>query len=177
MSTSPYQLPTYAPGSRRLHVVIETPKGSRNKLAYDPELGLYKLMGVLPEGSVFPYDFGFVPSTLGDDGDPLDVLLLMDAPTYPGVIIEARLIGVLEAEQPEDGQPQRNDRLLAVAAESRQHKHVRDIHDLTPQLLHEIEHFFSSYNQAKGQPFRILHRSGKKRAEELVHQATQRTGT
>ncbi|MCC3157799.1 inorganic diphosphatase [Hymenobacter sp. 15J16-1T3B] len=166
-----HQLPVYAPGSRRLHVVIETPKGSRNKLAFDPELGFFKLMGVLPEGSSFPYDFGFVPSTLADDGDPLDVLLLMDAATYPGVVVEARLIGVLEAEQPEDGQPQRNDRLLAVAAESRLHRHLHDLGDLTPQLLHEIEHFFHSYNEAKGQPFRIVRRSGKKRAEELVHKA------
>jgi inorganic pyrophosphatase len=173
MPAALHQLPSYAPGSRRLRVVIETPKGSPNKLAFDPELGQFKLMGVLPEGSSFPYDFGFVPSTLADDGDPLDVLLLMDAPTYPGVVVEARLIGVLEAEQPEDGQPQRNDRLLAVAAESRRHRHLHEIGDLPPQVLHEIEHFFESYNQAKGQPFRIVRRSGKKRAEELVRQAIE----
>ncbi|QHJ08819.1 inorganic diphosphatase [Hymenobacter busanensis] len=166
-----HQLPAYAAGSRRLHVVIETPKGSRNKLAFDPELGAFLLKGVLPEGSSFPYDFGFVPSTLADDGDPLDVLLLMDAPTYPGTVVEARVIGVLEAEQPENGHPQRNDRLLAVAAESREHRHLHDIGDLPPQLLREIEHFFDSYNQAKGQPFRVVRRSGKKRAEELVHKA------
>ena len=171
MSSALHQLPSYAPGSRRLLVVIETPQGSRTKRAFDPDLGQFLLKGVLPEGSSFPYDFGFVPSTLADDGDPIDVLLLMDAPTYPGVVVEARLIGVLEAEQPEDGQPQRNDRLLAVAAESRLHRHLHDIHDLTPQLLHEIEHFFHSYNEAKGQPFRVVRRSGKKRAEELVAKA------
>jgi inorganic pyrophosphatase len=65
-------------------VVIETPKGSPNKLTFDPRYGTFVLKGVLPAGAVFPFDFGFVPSTRGDDGDPLDVLVLMDAPVYPG---------------------------------------------------------------------------------------------
>jgi Inorganic pyrophosphatase len=67
-----------------LNVIIETPKGNRNKLAYHPQLGAFQLKGVLPAGAVFPFDFGFLPSTKGEDGDPLDVLLLMDEPTYPG---------------------------------------------------------------------------------------------
>jgi inorganic pyrophosphatase len=166
------RLPAHASDSGLLHVVIETPKGSRNKLAFDPEFGLFKLKGVLPEGSSFPYDFGFVPSTLAQDGDPLDVLLLMDSPTYPGTLVEARVIGVLEAEQTEtDKAPERNDRLLAVAAESRMHSDVHDISDLSKQFLHEIEHFFVAYNQVKGWQFKVLHRSGAKRAEELVRKA------
>src|SRR5205807_404345 len=82
-----------------LHVIIETPKGSRNKFKYDPEHGLFKLSGVLPLGAVFPYDFGFVPSTTGGDGDPLDVLVLMDEPAFAGCLVPGRLIGVIEAEQ------------------------------------------------------------------------------
>jgi inorganic pyrophosphatase len=171
---APHQLPTYAPDSGHLHVVIETVKGSRNKLAFDPKIGLFKLKGVLPEGSFFPYDFGFVPSTIADDGDPLDVLLLMDAPTFPGCVVEARVIGVLEAEQTEtDKAPERNDRLLAVAAESRMHGDVRDVSDLPEQLLREIEHFFVAYNQIKGWQFKVLSRSGRERAEELVRKAEQ----
>src|ERR1700716_1118059 len=77
-----------------LMVVIETPKGSPNKLAFAPRHGTFVLKGVLPAGAVFPFDFGFVPSTLGEDGDPLDVLLLMDAPVFPGCIVPSRLIGV-----------------------------------------------------------------------------------
>jgi inorganic pyrophosphatase len=73
--------------------VVETPKGSHNKLGFEPELGAFKLEGVLPESHSFPYDFGFVPSTKAADGDPLDMLLLLDAPTFSGCVVEARLIG------------------------------------------------------------------------------------
>src|SRR6476659_4407599 len=114
--------------SDQLNVVIETPKGSRNKYKYDPELGLFKLGGVLPAGAVFPFDFGFVPSTVGGDGDPLDVLVLMDDSAFTGCLVPARLIGVIQAEQTgNDGKTERNDRLIAVAAESHNH---RDVHSL-----------------------------------------------
>src|SRR3979409_85017 len=83
--------------------IIETPKSSRNKFDYDPESNLFKLGGLLPEGMMFPFDFGFIPSTLGEDGDPLDILVLMDAPAHVGCLIEIRLIGIIEAEQTEDG--------------------------------------------------------------------------
>ena len=81
------------------HVVIETPNGSRNKYSYDPDCDCMQLSTVLPEGMVFLYDFGFIPSTLGQDGDPLDMLILMEAPVVPGCVVRARLIGALEAEQ------------------------------------------------------------------------------
>jgi len=97
------------------HVVIETPNGSRNKYSYDPDCDCMQLSTVLPEGMVFLYDFGFIPSTLGQDGDPLDTLILMEAPVVPGCVVRARLIGALEAEQKENGSWIRNDRLIAVA--------------------------------------------------------------
>src|SRR4051812_18764630 len=144
-----------------LNVIIETPKGSRNKYNYDDETGLFKLGGVLPSGSAFPFDFGFVPSTLGDDGDPLDVLVLMDEPAFAGCLVRVRLVGVIEAEQTErDGQTTRNDRLIGVAAKSRLHKGVRTLKGLGPALLDEIEHFFVSYNEFKGKQFRPLGRFG-----------------
>lgn len=169
------QLPAYAAHSRtRVHVVVETPKGGRNKVAFDPELGVFKLKGVLPEGHSFPYDFGFVPSTKAEDGDPLDVLLLLDAPAFPGCLVEARLIGALEIEQQDpDGPTQRNDRLLAVAANSHEHKSVKSLTDLSAELLHEIEHFFHSYNEAKGGEIRVLRRVGPERAHALLTQALQ----
>jgi inorganic pyrophosphatase len=154
-----------------LNVVIETPKGSRNKFNYDPELRLFKLGGVLPSGAVFPFDFGFVPSTLGGDGDPLDVLVLMDAPAFTGCLVTARLVGVVEAEQTErDGETTRNDRLIAVASESRLLKKVRSLGGLDESLLDEIEHFFVSYNQAKGKEFKPLGRFGPVRAQRLVEE-------
>jgi inorganic pyrophosphatase len=168
-----HQLPAHVAHSRtRVHVVVETPKGSRNKVAFDPDLEVFKLKGVLPEGHSFPYDFGFVPSTKAADGDPLDVLLLLDAPAFAGCLVEARLLGALEIEQHEtDGTVQRNDRLLAVAADSREHKQLHTLADLSPDMLHEIEHFFHSYNEAKGGEIKVLRRVGPERAHELLKQA------
>src|SRR5579884_1217798 len=88
---SPEILPARAKQETALHVVIETPKGSRNKYKFEPKLRSYALSNVLPEGMAFPYDFGFIPQTEADDGDPLDVLLLMDAPAFPGCVVESRL--------------------------------------------------------------------------------------
>src|SRR5437868_1829024 len=98
--------------------VVETPRGRRGKLAYDPESGLFEVGKTLPAGMMFPFDFGFVPSTLGDDGDPLDIMVLGDEPAPVGCLVEVRLVGVLTAEQQEDGESERNDRLLGVAVES-----------------------------------------------------------
>src|ERR1044072_8151320 len=114
-----------------LIVGIETPKGSQNKLAFEPRYRTFVLKGVLPAGAVFPFDFGFVPSTRGGDGDPLDVLVLMDAPVFPGCIVPSRLIGAIEAEQTEDGETERNDRLIAVAADSATHRSIRELNDLS----------------------------------------------
>lgn len=152
-----------------VNVIIETTKGSRNKLDYEPELGVFELAGVLPEGSVFPYDFGFIPSTEGEDGDPLDVLVLLDESVSTGCLITARLIGVIEAKQKEkDGAVQRNDRLLAVATRAHIHSHVKHLKDLTPQMTEEIEHFFVSYNETKGKSFQPLGRKGPEQALATV---------
>jgi inorganic pyrophosphatase len=83
-------------GDKLLQVIIETPKGSHNKYSFDEEQNIFVLRAALPSGMVFPYDFGFVPQTLADDGDPLDVLVLMDMPAFPGCAVVARLIGVIE---------------------------------------------------------------------------------
>jgi inorganic pyrophosphatase len=157
-----------------LNVVIETPKGSRNKYTYDKETGLFKLGGVLPSGASFPFDFGFVPSTLGGDGDPLDVLVLMDEPAFPGCLVHVRLVGVVEAEQTErGGETERNDRLIGVATESRLQRHVRALGSLSPDLLEEIEHFFISYNQVKGKEFKPLGRFGPQKALKLVEEGVK----
>src|SRR5438270_10052757 len=125
-----------------IQVVIETPKGCRNKYKFDPKLRSFTLSRVLPDGMLFPYDFGFVPSTEAEDGDPIDVLLLMDAPAFPGCVIDSRLIGVIEGEQTEDGQTKRNDRLLAVAKDSHTNSDLKNISDMNPKLLKELGEFF-----------------------------------
>lgn len=169
-----HRLGAFGDDEKEINVIIETPKGIRNKYNYDEELGLFKLGGVLPAGASFPFDFGFIPSTVGGDGDPLDVLVLMDEPAFTGCLVATRLIGVIEAEQTErDGETTRNDRLIGVAADSHGHSDVRSLQGLNENLLDEIEHFFISYNQIKGKEFKPLGRFGPARARKLVEEGVR----
>jgi|SRR5438270_9733065 len=154
-----------------VQVVVETPKGSRNKYAFDPKRRTFRLKKVLPEGMSFPLDFGFIPSTEADDGDPLDVLLLMDQPVFPGCLVDARLIGVMEAEQSEDGKTNRNDRLIAVCDASHTHSDVRSVGDLNDRLLREIEQFFVNYNALSGKKFKVLACKGPRAAAKCLKRA------
>jgi inorganic pyrophosphatase len=165
---------TWDPKSGSLNVVIETAKGSRNKLKYDSKRGLFQLSKVLPRGTIFPFDFGFIPSTKGQDGDPLDVLVLMDEPTCAGCLICCRLLGVIEAEQTEDGKTVRNDRLIGVAEHCQDHAEVQSVRELHETLLKEIEQFFISYNKSAGKKFRPIGHHGPKRAEKLVRKGMKR---
>jgi inorganic pyrophosphatase len=168
------RLSAFGTDGEEINVIIETPKGSRNKFDYDEELGLFKLGGVLPAGASFPFDFGFVPSTLGGDGDPLDVLVLMDEPAFTGCLVATRLIGVIEAEQTErDTETTRNDRLIGVAKAAHAHSDVRAIENLNKNLLDEIEHFFVSYNVIKGKKFKPLGRFGPVRAREVIEEGME----
>jgi inorganic pyrophosphatase len=167
------QLPPIDKKSGAVNVVIETPRACRNKFKFDEKLGLFRLNSVLPAGSVFPFDFGYVPGTRAEDGDPLDVLLLMDEPVFTGCLVQARLIGVLEAEQQEDGKSERNDRLLGVACDSRDHQHVRRMKDVEQHLLKEIEHFFVSYHELTKTPFKVLGYKEAAVAKRLVARARE----
>jgi inorganic pyrophosphatase len=166
-------LPRFDPETDELNVIIDTPKGSRNKFSWDEEKKLFKLAGVLPAGAFFPYDFGSIPNTKGQDGDALDVLILMDEPAFTGCLVPARLLGVIAANQTEKGKTVRNDRLIAVAADSPTHEHLRSLSDISPRVLDQIEHFFISYNAAKGNKFKPLGRFGPARARALVKRASR----
>jgi inorganic pyrophosphatase len=144
--------------------IIETPKGSRNKFKYDTESCLFMLGGLLPEGMIFPFDFGFIPSTLGGDGDPLDILVLMDAPAHVGCLIEVRIIGIITAQQTEDGKTESNDRLLGVAIHSYAHEDLTAIEDVSKTMLDQLEEFFVSYNKQRGKKFRTTGTGGPKKA-------------
>jgi inorganic pyrophosphatase len=155
-------------------VVIETPKSSHNKYKFDEELGLFQLNGVLPEGMSFPYDFGFLPRTIGDDGDPLDVLLLMDEPAFCGCMVPSRLIGVIEAQQTEeDGTSERNDRLVAIPCKARNFERTRSVKDLDPHLMDEIQQFFVSYNRVREKRFKVLGLHGPAKAEALAREGIE----
>jgi inorganic pyrophosphatase len=156
-----------------LQVVIETPKGSRNKYAWDEQRRCFQLKKALPAGMVFPYDFGFIPQTKASDGDALDVLLLMDEPAFPGCVLGARLIGVFEGEDTlEDGKKQRNDRLVAVAEASDLFADIKHTDDLPTQLRKHMEQFFENYPRVLSQKeFKLLRTAGPKEAMKLITKA------
>jgi inorganic pyrophosphatase len=158
----------------RLQAVIESPQGSQNKLKYLPDARVFIVDHSLPAGLHFPFDFGFIPSTLGEDGDPLDILILMDAPAYPGCLVRVRLLGVIEAEQTDPGQPTvRNDRLIGLAEGSSERGQPRSLNDLGPGLVDQIEAFFTTYNGLRGKTFTVLARRGAPTARRLIRAAAR----
>ena len=168
---NPTQLRSFDKESGLLQVVVETPAGSRNKFSFGPGQGVFHIKSVLPAGMVFPYEFGFVPQTKGEDGDPIDVLLLMDEPAFPGVVVKARLIGVIEGEQKEGKKTVRNDRLVAVSEVSHEYANIRRFKDLPEKWLGEIEKFFVNYAGQQGKDFRFLGTKGADVAMALVQRA------
>jgi inorganic pyrophosphatase len=162
------RLETFDAHKKCLNVIVETPKGSRVKYAYDPESGLFQLKRALPEGMMFPFNFGFIPSTLGADGDPLDILILNEEPLNTGCLLKARLIGVIEARQTDRGNRTRNDRLIGLAI-SKESPTAMDSVDLDKKTRAEIEHFFVSYNKLDGKKFKVLGKGGSQQALQLVH--------
>jgi inorganic pyrophosphatase len=173
MATNPLLRLAARDDDGNVRVVIETPRHSVHKLSLDEELGVFVLKKALPVGLAFPYDFGFVPGTKAGDGDPLDVVVLLDGPTPPGVVVETRLVGVIEAEQREEGnaKPERNDRVIGVGVRSRTFGRVHDIEQLPPELVEDLERFFVSYSTALGKDYRVLARAGADRAESLLAKA------
>ncbi|HEY1755088.1 MAG TPA: inorganic diphosphatase [Bryobacteraceae bacterium] len=153
--------------------IIETPRGCRNKFDYDPDSNLFKLGGLLPEGMMFPFDFGFIPSTLGEDGDPVDIMVLMDAPAHVGCLIEVRIIGIIDATQTQAGKTETNDRLLGVAVHSYDHEHLKSIDDVSKTLLSQVEEFFVSYNKQRGKKFKITGTGGPKKALKFLKAGIQ----
>lgn len=151
-----------------LRVVVETPKGSRNKFAFDPDQHIFELKKVLPAGMTFPYDFGFVPSTMADDGDPIDVLVLMDEPAFPGCVLSCRPVGVIEGEQKDKKRKQRNDRIIAVEKDAHSFADVKTIDDMGTQFEKELEEFFVNYHKLTGKEYRVLGMKGPDQARKLV---------
>lgn len=151
--------------------IIESPKGSRNKYDFDKESGLFECGAALQGGMTFPFDFGFVPATRVEDGDPLDILVFMDEPAFAGCMVHTRIIGVMEAEQTEDGKTIRNDRLVGVHSRSVYFGELKHWRELPKQLRKEIEEFFVFYNRGKGRVFNPLGWRGPKKAYGLLEQS------
>jgi inorganic pyrophosphatase len=151
-----------------IQVVIETPKGSRNKYAFNADLRIFSLKKVLPAGMAFPYDFGFVPSTAGGDGDPLDVLVLMDEPAFPGCLLTCRLLGVIRGRQREGKRWITNDRIIAVERNNHSFASVRHLNDLGTHFLKELEEFFVNYHELDDERFEIAGTAGPHHARDCV---------
>ncbi|MBS1148841.1 MAG: Inorganic diphosphatase [Myxococcaceae bacterium] len=132
--------------TQTFRVMVETPRGAQLKLKYDPEQKAMTLSRPLPMGCVYPFDFGFVPGTKADDGDPLDALVYWDLPAVPGLLLECRPLGVVELTQhsKKKNARERNDRLIAVPIKAERQKDLSHVHDLSPRVRAEIEQFFIS---------------------------------
>jgi inorganic pyrophosphatase len=148
-----------------VRVVIESPAGSRVKLKYAPDVGAFVLSRPLATGLTYPFDWGFVPGTRAADGDPLDAMVLHDAPTYPGVIVSCRPLAVLEVEQnaKEGGGRQRNDRIIVEPLAVR-----RRIGRLSRRLKQELETFFLAVTELEGKDLKILAWQGVAAADRLI---------
>jgi inorganic pyrophosphatase len=156
-----------------LQVIVETPAGSHNKFSFDVDQGIFMHKKTLPAGMEFPYDFGFLPQTLAEDGDPLDVLLLMDEPVFSGCAVKGRLIGVIEGQQIDDKKKKktRNDRLVVVAEESHQYADVKKLKDLPDKWIDEVEEFFVNYHDMEGKKYQLLGTKGASEALRLIRKA------
>jgi inorganic pyrophosphatase len=165
--TDPFDLPALD-GDGKIQVIIETPKGSRNKYAFDPELRVFSLKKVLPAGMTFPYDFGFVPSTKAEDGDPTDVLVLMDEPAFPGCLLKCRIIGVIEGQQGPKKKGERNDRIIAIEEANHSYAHVRHVKELGKKFCKELEEFFVNYHEMEGEKYRIIDMKGPAEARRRL---------
>src|SRR5881227_9970 len=151
-----------------IHVVVETPRGSRAKLTYDPELRVFVLAKSLMAGLTYPHDWGFIPSTKAEDGDPVDVLVIHEAATSPGLVIKCKAIGVLEIVEHEKKKKQRNDRVMAVPVDSHSEQGLRDVRQLSKQVREELEKFFVATAELQAKTLECLGWRGPKRALRLV---------
>ncbi|RYD57899.1 MAG: inorganic diphosphatase [Sphingobacteriales bacterium] len=157
-------------GHNLVEAIVESPQGCRNKYKHDEARNVFTLKKSLPLGAEFPYDFGFVPGTKAQDGDPIDIMILMDAPTFTGCYVTCRVIGAIKAEQTKS-KTVRNDRIIAVFDLSSTYGHITELEQLSPAIIRQIEHFFISYNQAEGKRFIPIGRAGTAEAMKLIEDA------
>ena len=161
------QLDAFDDEKHLVNVVIETSKGGPVKYSFKSSAGLFYAKRLLPPGMIFPFNFGFIPSTLGDDGDPLDVLILNDVPLQTGCLVKASLVAVVNAEQTEKGKTFRNDRLVgAVKDEESPPAFLEEV--LDKRRIAEIQFFFATYNKFSGKDFKVLGTGGPEEAKQVV---------
>ncbi len=161
------RLPAWA-GHELAHVVVETPRGARAKLTFDPELKTFVLSKSLMLGLSYPYDWGFIPSTRAEDGDPLDAMVIHDAATTPGLVLRCKLIGVLQTIQKTKHEQIRNDRVIAVPTDSHRERELQGVGDLPPEVKEELEKFFVATDELEAKTLKFLGWQGPAQAKKLV---------
>lgn len=164
------KLPVGSSAPARVNAVIEIPQGSSHKYEYDKQLHVFRLDRTLYSPVHYPGDYGFIPSTLSRDGDPLDILVLVDAPSFPGCVIEVRPIGVLQMID----QGKHDEKILAVVESDPVYRQVKDCSDVFPHLLREIEHFFSIYKNLEGKKTEIAGWADVEAARKIIEEGQQR---
>jgi len=152
------------------NVVVEIPKGSANKYEYDKELNVFRLDRALYSPTYYPGDYGFIPSTISEDGDPLDALVLVDEPSFTGCLIHVRPVGILEMID----QGLKDEKVLAVPVYNPRFSEVIDFSGIFAHVLREIEHFFLIYKELEGKKVESQGWRSTSAAREIIRQAHER---
>jgi len=147
-----------------VYAVVEIPKGSRNKYEYHKDMEAFALDRVLYSPFYYPAEYGIIPQTLWDDGDPMDIMVIMEQATFPGCIIESRPVGVMRMMDGDES----DDKILGVPVKDPKYKDVKDISDITPAFLDEVAHFFSQYKKLEGKTTEILGWENREKALEAI---------
>lgn len=163
-----------ANGSRVVRCVVEAPMGSSTKFKYDPETKAFVMGPPLIKGLTYPYDWGFIPGTVAEDEDPLDVMVVHDCPSFSGLVILSQVIGVLEVLQFEGKIEERNDRIFSVPVKSRREHTICHVDDIGARVRHELERFFSNTASLSKKELKFLGWKGPKTAMALIEMATGR---
>ena len=153
---------------KTITAIVETPRGNAQKYDYDPKNKWFELSKIMPAGMVFPFDFGFIPNTKGEDGDPLDIIIISELKSFPGCVMDCRIIGAITAKQTEKGKTLRNDRFLAVPEVSHLFSKIESIEDLPKDVIEQLEKFFMNYNELAETKFKPLKRIDAAKALKLI---------
>jgi inorganic pyrophosphatase len=168
--TNYLELPIGAGAPAQVAAVVEIPQGSVNKYEYDKELHVFRLDRNLYSPVHYPGDYGFVPQTLAKDGDPLDILILGDAPSFPGCVLVARPIGVFNMLD----QGIQDEKIVAFATDNPTFREIEDYTAVYPQILREVEHFFSIYKDLEGKRTQALGWGGVEIARQIIMESHRR---
>ena len=172
LMTNFYKISTWA-DRKHVYAVVETPRGSRAKLEFDPKLKAFALSKPLLAGLTYPYDWGFVPSTKAEDDDPIDALIIHDAATYPGLVLKCKPIGVLEIVQVAKKNCERNDRIFLIPEQTDIEFELTDVRKLSKRAKQDLKKFFEATDALENKKLEFLGWGGPAAATRLINRASR----